>query len=55
MPQFFQLTVKSRICNTKTRFEVQQTGLKSQQTVLSAPDSPCQTVLRLSEIHARQF
>ena len=29
--------------------------LKNQQTVLSAPDSPCQTVLKFLEIHARQF
>ena len=29
--------------------------LKNQQTVLSSPDSPCQTVLRFLEIHARQF
>ena len=29
--------------------------LKIQQTVLSLPDSPCQTVLEFLEIHARQF
>ena len=29
--------------------------LKNQQTVLSAPDSPCQTVLKFPELHARQF
>ena len=56
MPQFFKLTVKSSNLQHKNTFlKSNRQYLKNQQTVLSAPDSPCQTVLRLSEIHARQF
>ena len=50
MPLSFSLSVKSSNLQHKNR-----QYLKNQQTVLSSPYSPCQTVLKFPEIHARQF
>ena len=56
MPQVFKPTVKSSNLQHKNTFlKSNRQYLKSQQTVLRAPDSPCQTVLKFPELHARPF
>ena len=56
MPQFSKLTVESSHLQHKNTFlKSNRQYLINQQTVLIAPDLPCRTVLRLSEVHARQF
>ena len=56
MPQFFKLTVKSSNLQRKNTFmKSNRQYMKNQQTVLSAPDSPCQTVLKFPKLHASQF
>ena len=43
------------ICNAKKFRKSNRQYLETQQTVLCLPDSPCQTVLKFPETHARQF
>ena len=52
---FFQFQSNKAICNAKKFRKSNRQYLKNQQTVLSSPDSPCQTVLKLPEIHARHI
>ena len=50
MPLFFRLSVKSSpLRRKKTFMKSNRQYLKNQQTVLSAPDSPCQTVLKFPD------
>ena len=52
MPLSFSFSANKAICNAK---KSNRQYLKNQHTVLSSPDSPCQTVLKFPDIHARQF
>ena len=52
---FFTFSQIKQFATQKQFRKFNRQYLKNQQTVLSAPVSPCQTVLRLSENHARQL
>ena len=56
MPLIFFTFSQSKQFATQKQFrKSNRQYLKNQQTVLSSPDPPCQTVLKFPEIHARQF
>ena len=52
---FFTFSQIKQFATQKQFRKFNRQYLKNQQTVLSSPDSPCQTVLKFPEIHARQF
>ena len=52
---FFTFSQIKQFATKKQFRKFNRQYLKNQQTVLSSPDSPCQTVLKFPEIHARQF
>jgi len=52
---FFTFSQIKQFATQKQFRKFNRQYLKNQQTVLSSPDSPCQTVLKFPQIHARQF
>ena len=52
---FFTFSQIKQFATQKQFRKFNRQYLKNQQTVLSSPDSPCQTVLKFPKIHARQF
>ena len=52
---FFTFSQIKQFATQKQFRKFNRQYLKIQQTVLSSPDSPCQTVLKFLEVHARQF
>ena len=52
---FFTFSQIKQFATQKQFRKFNRQYLKNQQTVLSAHDSPCQTVLKFPELHARQF